>query len=107
MQDIERAAEPGELWSVELRMRAPDGYLQLTTDGEKAYHDERLDLLNTSHPLVRTAARSLEGLLEEPVARVGGLLLRREGLEDELEPGIYFLAVFVVEVRRVQDRRFV
>ncbi len=106
LQDIERAAEPGELWSVELRMRAADGYLHLTTDGEKAYHDERLDLLNTGHPLVRTAARSLEGLLEEPVARVGGLLLRRENLEDDLEPGTYFLAVFVVEVRRVQDRRF-
>jgi len=100
LHDIEEASQPDELWSVELRMRSKDGYLYLTTDGEKAYNNDGLDLLNASHPLVKTAARSLEGLLEEPVARVGSLLLRREDIEDDLQQGMYFMAVFVVTVQR-------
>ena len=100
LRDIEEASQPDELWSVELRMRSKDGYLYLTTDGEKAYNNDGLDLLNASHPLVKTAARSLEGLLEEPVARVGSLLLRREDIEDDLQQGMYFMAVFVVTVQR-------
>ena len=103
MRDIEDASEPEEQWSVELRMKSRNGYLLLTTDGEKAFNDDRLDLLNAGHPLVKTAARSLEGLMEKPVARVGSLLVRAEEIGKGLNPGLYYLAVFVVVVRRGSD----
>jgi superfamily II DNA or RNA helicase len=106
LQDIEAASPPEELWAVELRMWSRDGYLYATTMGDKAYDERSLSLLNATHPLVRAAAKTLEGLLSEAVARVGSLRLRRESIPDDaVAAGTYFLTVFVMSVSGVRDRR--
>lgn len=83
-----------------LRHRVRNGYLRATTDGERAYSDNELDILNASHPLVRTAASSFKGILDQPQARIGSVRMKRELLdaEDTYQAGTYFLALFPIDL---------
>ena len=91
---------------IALRVRTRKGFLRATTDGERAYENGELDILNASHPLVRTAALSLKDVLEQPQARVGSVRLRAGHLEDgdSFPPGTYFLAVFPLELETPSNR---
>lgn len=104
--EIDLSADDGERWSAELFQRTRDGFLRLTTDGDLAFKDESLDLLNATHPLVRTAALQLEPLLEEPSARVGAIRLSLpEDHGGVAYPGCYWLAVIAMEISGLQTRR--
>jgi len=110
LQEIDAASDSGQHYSVDLRMRSQGGYLYMTTNGDKAYKDSKLDLLNATHPLVRVSAMALEGLMDEPIARVASVQFALADLSAENDghlplPGQYFLMAFTVTISGVRARR--
>ena len=89
-----------------LRHRTRRGYLRATTNGELAYDDAQLDILNASHPLVRTAAASFRRILDQPQARIGSVRLREARLDpgDGFQRGTYFLALFPIDLTNPSTR---
>ncbi len=88
-----------------LRYAAGDT-LWFTTDGAVAFEREELDLVNVAHPLFRAAVAAMGEQLKAPSARVGQATLALAGDGDsELVAGLYFLAVYALEVRGIRARR--
>lgn len=82
------------------------GVYSFCFDGEHAYHRPEVDLINASHPLVRTAM----GTLREHQDSVGARLARSRLVlapdeDPELPAGIIYLAVFTNTLEGIRARR--
>jgi hypothetical protein len=87
------------LETVNAMRRYVDGDMyRFTTQGDVAYLNPDLDLVNTTHPLLQVASTQLEELLEDPGMRCGtGFLeLGLDAVEDRsrIPPGNYLVATF-------------
>jgi hypothetical protein len=97
-----QSATPGGFWSD----RSRDGVLHLTMDGEAAFRDPSLELVNLNHPLVQAARQAIEKKLERPAARVGQALLELDsGRHDVFPAGLFLVVVFIVEIAGLRARR--
>jgi ERCC4-related helicase len=97
-----QSATPGGFWSD----RSRDGVLSLTMDGEAAFRDPSLELVNLNHPLVQAARQAIEKKLERPAARVGQALLELDsGRHDVFPAGLFLVVVFIVEIAGLRARR--
>ena len=80
--------------------------IQLTLDGEIAFRNPDIELLNIGHPLVRAAVDSLVELADDPAAKTGQALLRlTEENDSDLDSGMYYLFVFTLDIDGVRRRR--
>jgi hypothetical protein len=108
LSDVDQGTQPLETSSaMGLRARSrEDGALHFTTDGELAFESNGIDLLNASHPLVRTAAESLKPLMEAATSRVAAVRISAEvARENDLRPGVYFVQVSCIDVKAVKSKR--
>ena len=86
--------------------RSKDGEIRFTTDGETAFRHAELELFNVSHPLVRAALKAVSEQLQRSDARIGHATLRLACNDDPgIEEGIYFIVVFILDIRGIRKRR--
>jgi ERCC4-related helicase len=104
-QDIQDAARrEGSFWSDRTR----DGTLRITMDGEHAFSNPEIELVNVGHPLMRAAVTAIQPRLETPAARVGLASLQlNEDEEDDLPDGQYLITVFAHGVGGMRARRII
>ena len=104
-RDIQDAARrEGSFWPDRTR----DGTLRITMDGEHAFSNPEIELVNVGHPLMRAAVTAIQPRLETPAARVGLAYLRlNEGEEEELSDGQYLITVFAHGVGGLRARRII
>ena len=102
-QQIQDAARGGPFWFD----RSKDGNLWITTDGDRAFSNPRIELVNVSHPLMKAAVSAIKPQLDQPSARVGQALVTVGGPDREcvLAPGLYFVVVFAHTVEGIRARR--
>jgi superfamily II DNA or RNA helicase len=106
LRDVESASDPGSPYSVELRLRSRENDVFLTTEGNRAYEEHELVLLNATNPLVRAAAQSLEDAQKNPGSRVACLRLRAGDVDGDLaNPGMYFALVVCFNISGTRSRR--
>ncbi len=74
--------------------RGREGVVRFTADGQRAYEDESLVLLNANHPLVQLAKEELPEELKRPAARTGAGVVEL-GPEDLPELRDEHVAIFV------------
>lgn len=99
---IRRAAIGGVAWVD----RSQDDRLLITTRGDLAFHRPEVELINSSHPLVRAAITALKDRLASPTALVGqGRLVLTNGQDDDLDAGLYFIVVHAHIVEGIRARR--
>jgi hypothetical protein len=79
--------------------------LLFTTNGEVAFEREDVELVNVAHPLLRAAVDAMKEQLQAASARVGQALLRLPAADAEIAPGLYYVAVFGLEVTGIRSRR--
>jgi hypothetical protein len=86
--------------------RSRSGVLLFTTQGEIAFRQPSVELMNVSHPLVKAAVRAVAGQLDDPISRVGQTVVTLSADEDrEFPAGVYFLLVFTHTVEGIRGRR--
>jgi superfamily II DNA or RNA helicase len=86
--------------------RRSDGLVYFTMDGELAFKDSALELLNVTHPLVKAALRAMPISLRAPQARVAQATVTLDSRADpDVSAGMYFAILFVHEVRSLRERR--
>lgn len=96
------AREEGAFW----RDRSRNDVLRITMDGEKAFDDSDVELVNVGHPLMKAAVSAIQPRLQTPAARAGRALLRRSADPDnEFVVGDYVIAVFAHTVSGIRTRR--
>jgi len=100
--DMRQACNPGQIW---LR-KSRGAELLFTTDGAAAFDNPELELINTSHPLLRAAVAAVTPRLSDPPALVGQATvdIALAG-EVGIREGIYFLIVVAHELTGIQKRR--
>lgn len=78
----------------------------LTFEGETAYRDRQVELINVAHPLVRLAVPAVSKQLENPSARVGQAVLQLLGEGDpEIPNGLIFVTVFTHHIEGIRSRQ--
>ncbi len=88
--------------------RTQMGTLRFTTSGEIAFENNQLDLLNSSHPLVRAAVDGLSEQMSNPSARLGAaILMVNHADQEQLPEGTYFLALVPQNIRGIRSRRLI
>lgn len=101
-RDIEDAARDAHGWID----HSDDGQLLLTTQGDIAFRNPDVELVNVSHPLIRAAVKALGKQLEAPLARVGKAVVEHVSGEDaELGSGDYIAVVSAHQVEGIKARR--
>ncbi|MFN0199640.1 MAG: hypothetical protein ACKVT0_23040, partial [Planctomycetaceae bacterium] len=86
--------------------RSRDGFLSFTTSGEIAFRCKELDLVNSSHPLVRAAIKTLKPQLDTPLARIGQAELSLKSCdENTIPPGIYYFLLYSHTIHSIRSRR--
>ncbi len=80
--------------------------LRLTADGDLAFRDSSLELLNVSHPLIKAAVMGLREQLSEPNSRVGKALLTTEQAS-EFKCGRYLVAVWAHTLNGIRKRTLI
>jgi len=86
--------------------RSKEGRLFITTDGNIGFQRSDIELINSSHPLLRAAVDKIEEQLHSPNSRVAkAVLLIEEQGDLELLEGLYFLFVFVHTIDGIRARR--
>jgi len=100
--DLQDAAQGTQFWMD----RSRDDQILITTQGEIAFRNPDVELVNVSHPIVRAAVKALTRQLETPVARVGKATVDLPSGEDtELGAGDYYAVVFAHQVEGIRARR--
>ncbi len=97
--DIEDASQTILTWR-----RMQDNILKFTTDGEVAFRDPDVELVNVSHPLIRAAVAGIRDQLADPVARVGHATVRLSESEAGLSPGRYYVVVWTHNIDGLRSR---
>ena len=101
-QDIRMACSFGQIW----RRRKKGDSLLFTPVGAVAFESPDIELINSSHPLVRAAVNSLRPQMETPAALVGQSTLGiAVGRDMEIAPGTYFVVVVAHEVTGMHGGR--
>jgi len=101
-RDIRSACISGQSW----RRRSRGDTLLFTPIGAMAFESPDIELINSSHPLVRAAVTFLKPQLETPAALVGHSTLDIFGTDDlEVAAGMYFVAVVAHDVTGVHGGR--
>lgn len=99
---IQSAATAGR-WSD----RSRKGQLSITMDGELAFREPSLELVNHNHPLLIAAREAIEDQLQRPSSRVGRAMLNLDsGDHDTFPAGAYLVVVYVIHVNGLRSRRF-
>jgi SNF2 family DNA or RNA helicase len=99
---IQRAAGPGGIWFDS----SLDGILRITFEGEVAFKNAGVELLNASHPLVIASLQAIGNRFEFAASRVGQASLELDNnTEAELPPGQYYIAVFKQTVTGIRNRK--
>jgi hypothetical protein len=86
-------------------LRRSGDVLVFTTNGELAYREAGIELMNSSHPLVRTAVLGIRQQLADPIARVGRAMLSVCPDESEIAAGTYFVVVWSQVVEGMRSRQ--
>lgn len=101
-QDIRMACSSGQVW----RRRNRGDSLLFTPVGAVAFDSPDVELINSSHPLVRAAVNKLRPQMETPAALVGQSTLDLSSEKDpEIKSGMYFVVVVSHEVTGMHGGR--
>ena len=101
-RDVQRVAPPDQPWV----WRSGGNILQFCFDGQQAFDDPDIDLVNVSHPLMRAAVEAVREQLDNVHARGGRGVLPLGPAEDEgLPAGDYFVLVYCHVVESIRARR--
>ncbi len=102
--DIRDASLGSQLWVD----RSRSDQLLITTQGEIAFRQPKVELINVSHPFLKAAVNAVRNQLEDPVSRVGQTVVELSEDEDrEFPAGLYFLVVFTHTVDGIRGRTVV
>ena len=86
--------------------RSRGGVLSLCFDGEDAYRNPDVELVNSTHPLVKASVAALRVQFDAVHARLGsGVLALRADDELELAEGTYFLLAYAHIVEGIRTRK--
>ena len=85
-------------------LRAKDGVLLFTTDGEVAFDHPDVELLNALHPLIQAAVATVRSRLSDPVARVGRATLLVDEEEPDLSIGLYYIVIWIHAIEGIRRR---
>ena len=103
--DIHKAAKAA---TVSWRDRSKNGVLRFTTSGELAFEDSGLELIGSTHPLIRAAIEDLRKQMEEPKARLGAAWLEVKAEDAKVFPeGNYLVFMAPQIVQGVRNRRLI
>jgi len=101
-KDIQDASKRDDVWID----RSRKGVLAFSFDGELAYHNSDVELINVSHPFLKAAVGAVNEQLESVYARAGrGMLMLKPENDVDLLEGLYFLLVFSHELKSIRSRR--
>lgn len=87
--ELYRHILPGSGW----KWRGPSSRLVLTCDGNVAFENPEVDLLNSTHPLIRAARSSLSERFRTGNHRLAKAILHL-GCDDVLIEGLYLIAAY-------------
>ncbi len=101
-RDVQRAAPPDRPWV----WRSGGDVLRFCFDGERAFNDPDVDLVNVSHPLMRAGVEAVREQLDNVHARAAcGVLPLGPGEDEGLSAGDYFILVYCHIVESIRARR--
>ena len=101
-EDIHDAARGSQPWLD----RSQKGKLLFTTQGDIAFRNPEVELLNVSHPLVQAAVQAVQEQLKSPLSRIGQGVVELAAEEDlGLKAGFYFVLAFAHSVGGLRGRR--
>jgi SNF2 family DNA or RNA helicase len=100
-RDIQSASSHDNPWPGRTRK----GVLSFCFDGEQAYEHTDVELINVSHPFVKSAVAAVGKQLENTHARAARARLVLPPDEQGLEAGTYFVAVFSQVIDGIRARR--
>ena len=101
-REIQAASSRDDLW-VE---RSHKSVFSFCFDGEHAYNNPEVDLINVSHPFLKAAVSAVRKQFEDAFAKAAkGFLVLSPEEEEGLEDGTYFILVFSHAVEGIRELR--
>jgi len=90
------------------RDRSREGILYCTTSGEIAFDQPHVELVGSSHPMVRAAITKIRAQMEAPTARLSAATVIIAGTDSETIPeGLYHLILAPQTVYGIRNRRLI
>ena len=88
--------------------RSGKGVLVFTCDGEVAYGRDDVELLSTTHPLVRAASEAIRTQFDSPTSRVAKATLPADPSDDSCPTaGAYLLVLYTNTVTGIRNREII
>ena len=86
--------------------RSQKGVLAFCFDGERAFFNPDVELINVSHPFLKAAVRAVGQQLDNIHAKSAkGTIILQPGADSEIEDGMYFILVFSHVFEGIRSRR--